>query len=128
MLYEVITVFCTGCGSAGFSAMGLGAARAGAGRCGTWTALAFAPWSASLTWKNVITSYSIHYTKLYDSFFQVRDALHAARARALHVPHLPAPAAMASKPVAEKPALPHPVHQPKKNGAPAGEGGGFQRF
>src|SRR5512133_1459046 len=62
-------------------------------------------------------------------FFQVREAMHAQRARALHVPTLPAPHAARPLPVAEKPALPHPVVKPKKNGAPTPEGsGGFQRF
>jgi methyl-accepting chemotaxis protein len=61
-------------------------------------------------------------------FFIVRDGDHGARARALHVPSLPAPRAASAAPVAERPALPHPVVKPKKNGAPASDGGGFQRF
>jgi methyl-accepting chemotaxis protein len=64
-------------------------------------------------------------------FFQVREAMLASRGgRAIHVPTLPAPHAARQLPVAEKPALPHPALKPKKNGAPAGEGGsgGFQRF
>jgi hypothetical protein len=61
-------------------------------------------------------------------FFIVRDAAHGARSRALHVPTLPAPR-VAAAPVAERPALPHPYAKPKKNGAPASDGGGgFQRF
>jgi methyl-accepting chemotaxis protein len=61
-------------------------------------------------------------------FFVTRDAMHGARAKPLHVPTLPAPRAAAPTPVAEKPALPHPMAKPKKNGAPTTEGGGFQRF
>jgi hypothetical protein len=63
-------------------------------------------------------------------FFQVREAMLASRGgRAIHVPTLPAPHAARPLPVAEKPALPHPVVKPKKNGTPTTEGGGgFQRF
>jgi len=61
-------------------------------------------------------------------FFQTRGAVHATRSRAVHVPSLPSPRTAAPSLVAERPALPHPVPKPKKNGAPAGEGGGFQRF
>jgi hypothetical protein len=58
-------------------------------------------------------------------FFQVKEAMHAARAKAIHVPALPVARAA---PVPEKPALPHPTLKPKKNGQPTTEGGGFQRF
>jgi methyl-accepting chemotaxis protein len=63
-------------------------------------------------------------------FFQVREAMQAQRARALHVPTLPAPHAAGQFHVAERPVLPHPTLKPKKNGAPTTEGGsgGFQRF
>jgi methyl-accepting chemotaxis protein len=60
------------------------------------------------------------------SFFQIRGGAHAAtRARAIHVPHLPAPAAV--KPAHEAPLLPHPATPRKRDGVSKGNGG-FTRF
>jgi hypothetical protein len=58
-------------------------------------------------------------------FFQVKEAMHAARAKAIHVPALPVARAVAQQPVAERPALPHPVLKSKATEVGSG---GFQRF
>jgi len=62
-------------------------------------------------------------------FFTIRELQQGGRTKAIHVAHLPAPAPRAGASVAEKLALPHPVARPKKkDGAPSGETGGFNRF
>ncbi|HSM91997.1 MAG TPA: methyl-accepting chemotaxis protein [Anaeromyxobacteraceae bacterium] len=61
-------------------------------------------------------------------FFQVKGLQAVARPRAIHVPHLPAPAAHAAAVVhADVPSLPHPAPHRKDRERPSG-GNGYSRF
>jgi methyl-accepting chemotaxis protein len=62
------------------------------------------------------------------SFFQIRGAEHGSRAKAIHVPHLPASARPVAAP--RRPELPHPAAVASKEAGerPHAGDGGFSRF
>jgi len=61
-------------------------------------------------------------------FFLVKDGVQASRARAIHVPSLPAPTHTSAMPAPERLTLPHPKAKTKAGAAPGNGAGGFQRF